>query len=1056
VELTLATMKTLSDLMDRALALEGTERTQWLDELAQGPHAELSSILKEMLSKRSEISTRFLSHPLHIDGLTDTQAVARALPKIEAGSRIGAYTLMREIGRGGMGVVWLAERSDGQMKRQIALKLPMLSATDALAERFVRERNILAQLEHPNIARLYDAGVTEAGQPFLALEYVSGEPITNHCDRKRLSVRERLHRFLDVARAVQFAHANLVVHRDLKPNNILVTEEGAVRLLDFGIAKLLDNSQSHAQETELTLLSGRALTLDYASPEQVQGKPIGTATDVYSLGVILYQLLCGEKPYSFGREGRFNAEKVLSEIAIVALSKRAIEDGAGITKDVQNLNVTSARERADARQSTPERLSRMLAGDLETIVAKAMRKAPNERYGTVAEFAADIERYLQGLPVLAQPESWRYRAGKFILRNRVTVGAATAVACSVIAGLGVALWQANVAREAAVRADNEAAAAREQKSRADNEAQIARRERERADAEAKVAQLAASEAKTQAARADEQSTVALAAATRADASARQASNEADRADQEARVARQEAARSSAVQTYLVDLFSSNSNDQKNAIQVRSLNAKQLLDRGVQKLEQSRGADAVVDATLYRLFGNLYENLTDYETAKRLHVQSVAAAEKTWGKTSKQYAMAILDLAWIEGYERFGKRIDLIDEAKVILRRITPGGAELAQALYYEAENVDQSDPPRALKAVSESLAILEKLPGHTKLRATAFRSLGHAQRAAGNHDVALDAYRKSVEQFTLLSGPDNPEVAESLGGVAACLRQLLRLTEAESVAKTSVETLRPFERDRTDAHVFSRILAQVMTDRGKGAEAQALLEKAHAKLPADAEGRPHAWLSSVSVALARVARARGDDASAFKFAQRSRAELRSRNPHVTVTVLTLIADTALQLGDVDAASNAVEEAKKIQSERGLPALSASLLRQSSAKLAVAKGEFAEARALLQDPESQTADAQTPLDRLQTDLTKAHLLHATGQSQAATKALQPWIENGSTFELPLHLRAELYLLAGQAQIQTAPRHAMLHLAEAEKSASVSQLPTSAMLIAIRDAKRRLAQ
>jgi eukaryotic-like serine/threonine-protein kinase len=465
VELTLQSMKTLSELMDRALALEGDARTQWLEELTAGPHAELTPILKEMLSKRSEISTQFLSHPLHVGGLHDVDSAARALPQLEAGVRVGAYTLVRELGRGGMGVVWLAERSDGQLKRQVALKLPMLSASDALAERFARERNILSQLEHPNIARLYDAGVAVSGQPFLALEYVSGESITAHCDRKQLNIRERLHRFLDVMRAVQFAHANLVVHRDLKPNNILVTEEGAVRLLDFGIAKLLDDAQSAAQETELTQLAGRALTLDYASPEQVHGKAIGTASDVYSLGVILYQLLCGVKPYSIGRTDKFNAEKIILEIEPIALSKRAKEDGADEKTEETDRDRLSADLRARARQSTPERLSRTLAGDLDTIVAKALRKAPSERYGTVAEFAADIERYLQGLPVLAQPESWRYRAKKFVLRNRVVVGAATAVACSVVAGFGVALWQTSVAREAAARADREATLAKRETER---------------------------------------------------------------------------------------------------------------------------------------------------------------------------------------------------------------------------------------------------------------------------------------------------------------------------------------------------------------------------------------------------------------------------------------------------------------------------------------------------------------------------------------------------------------------------------------------------------------
>ncbi len=1067
MELTLQSMKTLSDLMDRALALEGEERTQWLDELATGPHAALSPILQDMLAKRSDISTRFLSRPLHIDGLTDVDAVAHALPRLEADARIGAYTLVRELGRGGMGVVWLAERSDGQMKRQVALKLPVLSASDALAERFVRERNILSQLEHPNIARLYDAGVTEAGQPFLALEYVVGEPITSHCDRKQLSVRERLQRFLDVARAVQYAHANLIVHRDLKPNNILVTEDGAVRLLDFGIAKLLDDAQSSAQETELTLMAGRALTLDYASPEQVQGSAIGTASDVYSLGVILYQLLCGEKPYSIGREHKFNAEKLLLDLRVMPLSEWAMKNDAvrstNARESASELSVSNANSRATARKTTPEKLARMLSGDLDTIVAKSMRKVPTERYATVSEFAADIERHLEGLPVLAQPESWRYRAGKFIRRNWVVVGAATAVACSVVGGLGVALWQADVARDQARLADASARQARDEKLRADQEAQQALQQRSRADREAITAQEAATRADAQAKaavseamRADSAAAAARNEATRADREALAAKREATRADQEARLARAETTRGNAVQSYLIDLFNANSNDQKNAIQVRNLNAKQLLDRGAEKLEAGKGVHADIDAALFRLFGTLYENLSDLDASKRLHQRSIAAAEAAHGKESQQYAQAILELAWVEGYGHLGKRLDLIDQAEKILRRVAPTSELMIQALSYEATSVSLSDPPRAAKAATESLQLIERYGGSIKMKAIAEYALGNAQRGLGNIEAALAAFQRATEHFTKFAGPENPQVADAMAGATVSLRQLLRLTEAEAAARKTVDILRPFDGDLADAKVIGRMLAVLMAERGNGRDAQVALESAYARLR-DVDGKPHSLRYAISMALGTVAMARGEPRRAMEHGQRSHAELASQTPTIMVAVLTLIANAAMEAGELQVASNAVRDAKKVHAERGLPILNARSVTRASAELAALEGDKVRANAefaLLAN--RVAAEEATPMSRLAVDMSKARILALLGRSAEVRATLAPWLQSSTSIELPVPTHGEMLLLAGEAALNTNDPDAARLLRQAEEVLGKNDVPTSPRLARVKRAMGLLAQ
>ena len=420
-----ADIVSLNRLLAQALDLAPAARAGWLLSLPR-EHEALRPTLQRLLAKAATADA------------ADAPETADLLPALfapdtfgaignetgyeagyEAGTAIGPYTLQRPLGQGGMGVVWLAERSDGTLKRVVALKLPLIASHPVLLQRLARERDILAALVHPHIARLYDAGVDRGGQPFLALEYVDGQALDVWCTAHASPLRERLALFLQVARAVAYAHANLVLHRDLKPSNILVTADGQVRLLDFGIAKLLHSEESQA--TELTQMAGTALTLDYASPEQVAGRPLTVASDVYSLGVVLCELLSGQRPYKLDRKTRGAAENAIA----------ALEPSAPSA-------LTSNRA-----------LGRQLAGDLDTIVLKALKKLPAERYATVDALAEDIERHLAGLPVKARPDSAWYRANKFLRRNRWAVAASAAVAASLVAGTGVALWQARQAQQAA-------------------------------------------------------------------------------------------------------------------------------------------------------------------------------------------------------------------------------------------------------------------------------------------------------------------------------------------------------------------------------------------------------------------------------------------------------------------------------------------------------------------------------------------------------------------------------------------------------------------------------
>ncbi|MEF3082211.1 serine/threonine-protein kinase [Luteimonas sp. SMYT11W] len=361
------------------------------------------------------------------------EPIVAALSGMLPGRHVGPYELERLLGEGGMGQVWLARRADGLYERRVALKLlrPGLADPD-LRLRFTRERQILARLEHPHIARLLDAGISADQQPYLALDYIDGEPITDWCRRHQPGVADRIRLFLQVCDAVSHAHTNLIVHRDLKPSNILVTALDDVRLLDFGIAKLLDTA---GQAPEHTRTGVRAFTLHYAAPEQIRGEPVTTMTDVYSLGVVLYELLSGRKPYQPARITDAQWEQAILDADPPRPSQtllRSVDDGV---EPVQR-----------------KRMARAIAGDLDTIVLRALEKAPADRYASVEAFALDLRRWSDGKPILARPQRLSYRVGKYLRRHRWAVSSAALVALTLVASMVAVTWQANQAIEESARA----------------------------------------------------------------------------------------------------------------------------------------------------------------------------------------------------------------------------------------------------------------------------------------------------------------------------------------------------------------------------------------------------------------------------------------------------------------------------------------------------------------------------------------------------------------------------------------------------------------------------
>lgn len=414
---------TLRVLLDRALDLAPEARSKFLA-TQRISHPTVVTELEGLLAAEDELDRQgFL-------GEEGRQELMRDRPSSPRGQQLGPYQLMEPIGRGGMGSVWLARRTDGRFEGQFAIKFLNLALLDPIGEaRFKREGTLLARLTHPNIARLLDAGVSDAGQPYLVLERIEGRSIDEYCEQQALSPLERVKLFRQLLDAVAHAHANFIVHRDLKPSNILVTADGVPKLLDFGIAKLLDDGGSEMARATLTEAGVGAFTPEYAAPEQVLGETVSAATDVYSLGVMLYRLLAGRHPTSEG--ARTPADHM-----------RAVVD----TDPTRLSDAVTGPGQPSPGGLTPEKLRRLYLGDLDNILAKALRKNPAERYPTAAALADDLSRYLRDEPVSARPDSLGYRAAKFVRRHRAGVAAAAVSLAILLGATAFSIWQLLEAR----------------------------------------------------------------------------------------------------------------------------------------------------------------------------------------------------------------------------------------------------------------------------------------------------------------------------------------------------------------------------------------------------------------------------------------------------------------------------------------------------------------------------------------------------------------------------------------------------------------------------------
>src|SRR5438552_4205249 len=421
--------KQIESVFEQALEVPDEKRVEFLKNNCNGDD-ELCREVESLLSSHAQAGSFIDKGSLFFSD----EEVGENSEVLSPGELIGSYRILRGIGRGGMGAVYLAERADRQYEKQVAIKLIKRGMdTDSVLRHFRNERQILAGFDHPNIARLFDGGTTDNGLPYFVMEYVEGLPINEYCAAHKVSLVDRLKLFREVCRAVSYAHRHTVIHRDIKMSNILVTSEGTPKLLDFGIAKIL--TPGAGAEALMTMTGVRPMTPEYASPEQVRGEAVTTASDVYSLGIILYELLVGRSPYRF-------------------TSRSALDVAREIT-DTEPPRPSTAVDRGKDLKFDPTgvRNSKALKGDLDTIVLMALRKEPERRYQSVEQLSDDIHRHLGNRPVLARKDTVRYRAAKFVQRNKVAVAAALLLLASLIAGLIATTWQAHRATVEKARAE---------------------------------------------------------------------------------------------------------------------------------------------------------------------------------------------------------------------------------------------------------------------------------------------------------------------------------------------------------------------------------------------------------------------------------------------------------------------------------------------------------------------------------------------------------------------------------------------------------------------------
>jgi serine/threonine protein kinase len=747
-----------------ALELPEGERAGYLDRVC-GAGSRLRGEVDDMLAAVGP------EHALEIERLVQDADDAPSDADPFVGIRLGPWRVVDVIGHGGMGTVYLAERDDGQYQQHVALKLVRSPGRPDGSPRFTAEAHILARLSHRNIARLIDAGHTPEGSAYLVMEYVDGSPVTAYADAHRLTIEDRLRLFRVVCEATQHAHQALVVHRDLKPSNILVSRAGEVKLLDFGIARLLEPDQPLAEPTRPGL---RALTPAYAAPEQLRGEPVSAAADVYVLGAVLYELLTGQRPGG-GPEAAMSAPRDAPVTVAPSVAVRrqiaAIHAGAETSSPL-----------AAARQTSPARLIRRLSGDVDSVVLKALQPEPERRYGSAGQLADDLQRLLDGRPVLAQPDTRGYRLRRFVGRHRVGVAALSAMAILVVAFAIVAALQA---RAVAIERDR----ARLEAARAERVALLV------TDL-FKLAEPAAGRGRTIAAR-----------------------ELLDQGSQRIAVELRDDPETQAALFNAIARVYGNLGLHDAAIEV--------LERALARASAASGMGTLTRAETLHLLGERHASKNDHATAegrfrealalrRQLHapVTEVAATLEGLGRT-------------LNGANRYAEARAMLEDA-VAIRRSEPGvsPAELMSGLHELGLLVHfAGDTARAERLFRESVAVGERIAGPSRAKIVSLRQ--HAQLVAQFDHAPARAeplLREALAMARAIHPGDHEDTAICLGALSESLRGLRKLPEAETSAREAATMMRRLYGPGHVETLSARLdLARVLNAADKFVEAEQIL-----------------------------------------------------------------------------------------------------------------------------------------------------------------------------------------------------------------------------------------
>lgn len=774
----------IEEIFDSALEREANERAAFLNEACIGDE-KLRKEVESLLAHQERAGTVIQAV---VQGEAQDLTDAHKIP--DGPQQIGPYKILREIGRGGMGGVYLAARADDQYRKRVAIKLIRRGMdTEDILRRFRNERQILASLDHPNIARLLDGGTTADGLPYFVMEYIEGKSINDYCDTHKLSTIERLKLFRTVCAAVHYAHQNLVVHRDLKPSNIVVTTEGVTKLLDFGIAKLL-NPELSGQTIAPTATAVRLMTPEYASPEQVRGETITTSSDVYSLGVLLYELLTGHRPYRVKSRAPREIVHAICEVEPEKPSTIVNRTEELPSSDGSSHITVTPESVSRTREGQPDKLSRKLSGDLDNIVLMAMRKEPQRRYSSVGQFAEDIRRHLEGLPVVARKDTFSYRAEKFVKRNKTGVAVAALIMVLLIAGIAVTLVQS-----ARVRTERDIAA---------RERDRAARERDRAEqVSAFMTELFLASAPWEA----KGNTV----------TAREI------LDRGAERIQQELKDQPEVQTKLMDTM------------VNAYSGLGLYDRALPLAEESlrirREKLGPEHPDLPRSLGNVAEFrqvMGDYKAAEELFRERIALQRKLLGNENRIVAQSLNDLALIRKLQGdYAEGEALYRECLEVGRKVR-GGNDPYHLNNYGSLLRDKGDYEGAEPIYREALALFRKGESEDPNGLSfGLGNMGTLLRLKGDYEAAEPLLRQSLEIRRRMMRDAHPDLAVSLTNLALLLLDKNDYRAAEPMLREALVMRRKLLGEE-HLQVASSLhnLASLLHDTGDYAEAEALYRRA--------------------------------------------------------------------------------------------------------------------------------------------------------------------------------------------------------------------------------------